>query len=347
MQKKPTLELPQHVHRVVVKGREYFYFQRGRGTASAGPSVKLPGGPHTVEFWAAYKTQLNGDVSTGRSFNDLILAYRVSPEFDKRAASTKRDYLRYLEVISKAWGELLVSDLRPKHVIGLRDKWASTPVAANHLIAVLKTLVNWGIPREFCETNPCVYVPKLETDEEGARPWPVWAYSLIEEHAREDVRRAVLLARYTGQRQSDVLRMAPGDVEDGGINVVQQKTGKELWVPLHDDLVGALEGWSCSPFVQTPKGEAYNTDRFQAAWTRLMNGTPAGRIREEGYTFHGLRASSVEKLREAGCNAHEIESITGMSPAMIMRYSRFADQKKLAKSAQRRLKERTSSERGA
>ena len=191
MQKKPTLELPQHVHRVVVKGREYFYFQRGRGTASAGPSVKLPGGPHTVEFWAAYKTQLNGDVSTGRSFNDLILAYRVSPEFDKRAASTKRDYLRYLEIISKAWGELLVSDLRPKHVIGLRDKWASTPVAANHLIAVLKTLVTWGIPREFCETNPCAYVPKLETDEVGARPWPVWAYSLIEEHAREDVRRAV------------------------------------------------------------------------------------------------------------------------------------------------------------
>lgn len=104
MQKKPTLELPQHVHRVVVKGREYFYFQRGRGTASAGPSVKLPGGPHTVEFWAAYKTQLNGDVSTGRSFNDLILAYRVSPEFDKRAASTKRDYLRYLEIISKGVG---------------------------------------------------------------------------------------------------------------------------------------------------------------------------------------------------------------------------------------------------
>lgn len=180
----------------------------------------------------------------------------MSPEFDKRAASTKRDYLRYLEIISKAWGELLVSDLRPKHVIGLRDKWASTPVAANHLIAVLKTLVNWGIPREFCETNPCVYVPKLETDEEGARPWPVWAYSLIEEHAREDVRRAVLLARYTGQRQSDVLRMAPSDVEDGGINVVQQKTGKELWVPLHDDLVGALEGWSCSPFVADAEGRS-------------------------------------------------------------------------------------------
>ena len=50
---------------------------------------------------------------------------------------------------------------------------------------------------------------------------------------------------------------SPANVEDGGINVIQQKTGKELWVPLHDDLVGALKGWSSAPFVQTPKGEAY------------------------------------------------------------------------------------------
>jgi len=50
-----------------------------------------------------------------------------------------------------------------------------------------------------------------------------------------------------------------------------------------------------------------------------MNDTPAGRIRKEGLTFHGLRASSVEKLREAGCGTREIEAITGMSPAMITR----------------------------
>lgn len=65
-------------------------------------------------------------------------------------------------------------------------------------------------------------MPKLETDEEGAKPWPVWAYGLIDEHAREDMRRAVLLARYTGQRQADVVRMSPGDIEDGGIKLTQQ-----------------------------------------------------------------------------------------------------------------------------
>ena len=112
-------------------------------------------------------------------------------------------------------------------------------------------------------------------------------------------------------------------------------------MPLHADLRGALEGWSCSPYVQTPKGERYTPDRFRAAWTRLMNDTPAGKIRKEGFTFHGLRASSFEKLREAGCGDREIEPITGMSPTMITRYSRFADQKRLAKAAMRRLEERT------
>ena len=68
--------------------------------------------------------------------------------------------------------------------------------------------------------------------------------------------------------------------------------------------------------------------------------TPAGRIRREGFTFHGLRASSVEKLRDAGCGDREIESITGMSPAMITRYSRFADQRQLAKAAVLRLEQR-------
>jgi len=37
-----------------------------------------------------------------------------------------------------------------------------------------------------------------------------------------------------------------------------------------------------------------------------------------------------EKLREAGCGDREIESITGMSPTMVTRYSRFTNQRQLA-----------------
>jgi hypothetical protein len=344
VRKRPTVELPKYVQRIVDGGREYFYFQKGRGSAMPGPRLKLPKGPHDAEFWAAYNMHLGGELPTGTTFDALIAAYRASPEFTNRAEATRNDYSRYLEIISIAWGKLHVGSVRPTHVIKLRDAWVKTPVAANHLLSVLKTLIGWGIPREFSETNPCVHVPKLEVDEGGARPWPLWAYSLVNEHAKEDMRRAVLLARYTGQRQEDVLVMAPEHVEDGGVNVVQQKTGKELWVPLHADPRSPLESWGGSPYVLTPKGEPYTPQRFRAAWTRLMNGTPAGRIRQEGFTFHGLRASICEKLREVGCSDAEIGSITGMSPGIIRRYLRFADQKRLAKAAQRRLEQHATQE---
>ena len=74
MRKAPTLELPKYVHRVIDSGREYFYLQKGRGTKAAGPSIRLPGGPNSIEFWVAYKEHLGGILPSGKSFNDLIQA---------------------------------------------------------------------------------------------------------------------------------------------------------------------------------------------------------------------------------------------------------------------------------
>jgi hypothetical protein len=184
------------------------------------------------------------------------------------------------------------------NVLTLRDAWAATPVAANHLVSVAKTLINWGIPREFSEGNPCLAIAKLASEEGGARPWPIWAYGLIEAHAREDLRRAVWLVRYTGQRQADVIRMGKQDIEDGGIKVVQQKTGKELWIPLHAELKEDMKRWEVEPlwvFVQTPNGGGYDTERFGAASTHhqtlqplrrsasaCQGGNPAARTNRSG-----------------------------------------------------------------
>jgi hypothetical protein len=49
-------------------------------------------------------------------------------------------------------------------------------------------------------------------------------------------------------------------------------------------------------------------------------------------------------FRAAGSDDKGVESITGMSQAMIRRYSRFADRRRLAKAAVLRL-ERTGQER--
>ncbi|HEY6702457.1 MAG TPA: tyrosine-type recombinase/integrase [Xanthobacteraceae bacterium] len=49
---------------------------------------------------------------------------------------------------------------------------------------------------------------------------------------------------------------------------------------------------------------------------------------------HGLRKAAARRLAEAGCTAHEIAAITGhASLKEVQRYTRAADQQKLAASA--------------
>jgi hypothetical protein len=68
-------ELPPHVRRVVARGQEYFYFQRGRGTPFKGMRTPLPRDLHSVEFWRTYREALGAEAEpTGKRFNDLITA---------------------------------------------------------------------------------------------------------------------------------------------------------------------------------------------------------------------------------------------------------------------------------
>ncbi len=53
---------------------------------------------------------------------------------------------------------------------------------------------------------------------------------------------------------------------------------------------------------------------------------------------HGLRKAAARRLAEAGCSANEIQAITGhVSLEEVARYTRAAEQKKLARAAIDRL----------
>ena len=95
MRKRPAVELPKYVQHVIDGGRDYYYFLRGRGSKTPGLRITRPSDPPSEEFWRAYRAALGGDTASGKCFDDLITAYRVSPQFTKRAAATRPDYLRY------------------------------------------------------------------------------------------------------------------------------------------------------------------------------------------------------------------------------------------------------------
>jgi len=333
--RRPTIELPPHVHCVKVKGRPYYYLAVGRGTKNALARIRLPDDPRELDFWTAYRQLMNepDPVTNPRSFAHLIEAFTASPEFSDLAQSTKRDYERYLKVILQTWAGLDVAGLLPAHVLALRDKNRKTPGAANALVRTLSALMSWSIPRGYRADNPCAYVRKLKTGV-GWSPWPWELIEAVRLHGPPWMWHATALALYTGQRQGDVLEMTWAQVNSGLLKVRQEKTGKELVIPAHQRLLAELAEIPRTSvrILTSTRGTPWTRDGFRASWQKALTG-PLAPIRENGLVFHGLRKASVVTLLEAGCSDAEVAAITGQSRQMVEHYGRQVNQKKLAATA--------------
>ena len=83
--------------------------------------------------------------------------------------------------------------------------------------------------------------------------------------------------------------------------------------------------------VHRRDGSELDPNGFRAMFTREMGKDETARIRKEGYSPHGLRASAASRLKEVGCSVGQITSITGMSSAMVERYTSQYDQQKTAR----------------
>jgi hypothetical protein len=245
-----VFNLPTGVHRVVSKGQAYYYFAPRRGTKAAGARVSLGTDPTAPEFWA----NLNGargaapEAVKAGTFAALIRDFKTSAEWNRLRPNTRRDYLIYLDRVERAWGSLMVSGLTAVEIYALRDRYAATPVAANHLAAILRSLMAWGIKRGYDDRNPAIDVTPIEiSDIKGARPWPEAAYQLVLDRAPEVLRRAAILGRACGQRRSDLVRFGRKNRRDDGIEITIGKLrDRRHFIPLRKSELSEIDSWSCS-----------------------------------------------------------------------------------------------------
>jgi integrase len=318
----------------VARGLEYFYFQAGRGTKAAGPRISLPKDPQSPEFWNELrKAQPDLGGCAVSTINAVLDLYLTSPQFDALSDSTRHQYRRRMEIVRKAWGPQPAGALRPFHVRALLDGMARTPGEANSVLVVLKSAGRWALERGHIEALWAQGV-KAYRSEGGHKPWTAEQCAAAEKHFTGWLRRAYFLARHTGQRGSDVVRMGFGDIEDGGIRVKPKKTGKkigEIWVPIEPDLAAEMAAWERrpGPFLHQDNGKPIAKKSLDSAWQRARSDIPE--LAEA--TFHGLRASRVVELRRRGPTPLQIQDVVGMSPKMIERYCRFADKKANAMAA--------------
>lgn len=338
--------VPPHVHVVRAKGREYFYYQPRRGGSGQGARVKIPGVPFAedgapdAEWWDAYRSisGVSEDERDGEpgTFSVLISDYKKSPEWLALSDGTRREWGVLLARVKGAWGDLAVKGIETRHVLALRDKWASTPARTNNMLRALSSMLSWSVPRGWTKVNVALEVKKLKGGA-GYAPWPWDAIELLREHARAEIWQAAALALYSGQRRGDVLSMAWSNIDGDlmSVEVIQRKTKKQLWIPIHRDMRAELPAVpeAKGKILKDRRGEAWTEPGFHTAWHREMRRPIFHDLRERNLVFHGLRKSAVVMLLEAGATDAEVAAVTGQSREMVEHYAQQVNQKKLASSA--------------
>lgn len=292
-------------------------------------------------------------------FASLIRAFKLSPKFllppDEGGYSegTKETWGRALDFMARpnCLGAISNEAIRPALVQAFFDGIARWPSKQHTAMSALKQLEKWAIVRELLSRQITLGV-EIGDCEGGHVPWTEDQVALAERHARADLARAITLGANTGQRGSDLVRMGPTDVEryDGidGINIVQRKTKRQVWIPITSPLAAAIASWPRRPgpyLGRADDGLPWSRKALTNSWTWERDHNPAlVPLKAAGLVLHGLRGHACVRLRRAAATIPQIADMVGMSEANVAHYCRLSEQRENASAAvhhlERTLKER-------
>jgi len=309
------------------RGKTYWYFER------MGERTALPD-PEAPDFLVRYAEAKKGrkPLPAKRSFSVLTASYKRSYRFEKLASRTRKEYDNCLMYFNDKMGKLDPSKMQRRHVIQMQMDNADKIRWANYLVQVIRVLFEHAIDLGWIERNPAKGVSLLKSKTPPRKPWPV---DLIEAYRQKADGRALLIFELclgTGQRIGDVRKMRWSDIEDGGINVRQGKTGKDLWIPFTSQLATVLD--------QTPRTGLFILSQpdsqpvsYRAAAFAVMK--VRKEIGAEEYDIHALRHTTASELAALGLSDDLIMAVTGhTSRASVVRYAGAARQKARAQVAQ-------------
>ncbi len=265
-----------------------------------------------------------------------IIGYYRDQSFLTLAPSTQRSLRGILEHFRAEHGDKRIALLQRQHIVILLK--SKKRFAARHWLMAIRALMKYAVETGLREDNPAaaVKLPNLKTD-----GYHSWTEAEIEQfqacHGPGTMARlALALLLHTGQRRGDVIRIGRQHISDGVVHIRQQKTGIELIIPIHPTLAAIIADTPTDhlTLLTTKAGRPFSAAVF-GNWFR-------DRCNEAGLrhcSAHGLRKAAARRLAEAGCTMHEIAAITGhASLSEIQRYTKAADQKRLAISAMEKVK---------
>jgi integrase len=171
-------------------------------------------------------------------------------------------------------------------------------------------------------------------DGEGHLVWPEDVIEAFDTGCPAHLQFVRLGLHYTGQRGGDVAAMKWADFDGKRIHVVQEKTGKKLWLNCPKPLLVALKREQRKTNREFIFHHAYDAPFANA---QTLSHAIRNRLHALGftdYTMHGLRKNAGMELALAGCTVPEIMAVLGhKTPKMALFYVEQALQEDMNENA--------------
>jgi integrase len=319
--------------------RGYHYFRRG-----GHPTIPLPGVVGSAEFMEAYQQALMAvaPIALGKSTRSkpgsvsaAIAEYYGSQVFRSLTGGTPAKRRAILEHFRERYGHKQLASLPKEFVVALLD--AMPPHTARNWLNAFRHFMRWCEQRKLVRQDPTWGIRLRTPKSDGHHTWTDDEVAQFEaaHPIGTKARLALALGLYTAQRRGDVVRMGPQHIRAGVLTVRQAKTGTALAIPVHPLLRAILDATPTGhlTLLVTKSGKSYGANDFSEQFRKWCD--DAGLL--QACTFHGLRKAALTRLADAGCTAHEISAISGhKSLKEVERYTRAADQARLARNAMAR-----------
>ena len=241
----------------------------------------------------------------------LVDAFRASSYWRALSPATRKQRELILAPILCEAGRERAADIAKADIVAGRERRAHTPFLANNYLKTLRRLFGWAVEHGHLGVDPTIGVKDVpKPDNGGFRPWSEGDVEVYRRRwplgCRQRVALDVLL--FTGLRRGDATRVGQGDVENSLLRLSAEKTGTELFIPIHPDLRRALDAApkGKTTWIAREDGEPYTKEGFGnefGEWCR-----EAG-IR--GRSAHGLRKLCAVRLLDAGVSEGELDAFMG------------------------------------
>jgi hypothetical protein len=319
-------------------GRVFYYFRR-----AGWPRIRLPGVVGSAEWNAAYEQALAAAPtpigidkrSKPGSVSAAIAEYYTGQSFRSLSGGTPAKRRAILERFREAHGHLPLASLPKEFIVALLD--TMPPHAARNWVKSFRHFIKWCLDRKLVRDDPTWGIQIKMPKSDGFHCWNEGEIAQFEAHwpIGSKPRLALALGLYTAQRRGDVVRIGRQHIRDNVLTIRQKKTGVALAIPVHHELAKIIAATPIGhlTFLTTKSGRAYGPDHFSDQFRVWCDAADL----PQACVFHGLRKAACTRLADVGCSAHEIAAISGhKSLREVERYTRAADQARLARAAMER-----------